>query len=45
MLFKIIHSRKLLNKLTISFITDCFMYITNLRRQYMFTMTLTLCYC
>lgn len=45
MLFKIIHSRKLLNKLTISFMTDCFMYTTNLRHQCMIIMTLTLCYC
>jgi len=29
MLFKIIHSRKLLNKLTINFITNSFIFNTN----------------
>lgn len=45
MLFKIIHSRKLLNKLTMNFITVIFISNTKVRCRYMFMMTLILCYC
>lgn len=44
-LFKIIHSRKLLNKLTINFITVCFNFNTKVRRLCVVMMLLILCYC
>jgi hypothetical protein len=44
-LFKIIHSRKLLNKLTMNFITVCFNFNTKVRRLYVVMMLLVLCYC
>lgn len=45
MLLKIIHSRKLLNKLPMNFITLIFKFNTKLLSLYVFSVTLILCYC
>jgi hypothetical protein len=44
-LFRIIHSRKLLNKLTMNFITVCFNFNTKVGRLCVVMMLLILYYC
>ena len=44
MLFKIIHSRKLLNKLLMNFISFV-LFVTKITKGCMFTVTLSLTYC